>query len=274
MFVPIDLKEGNRILGTEKDDFSAAVLPDCPAGLRPSIETSLHIALPQPVVIHVHCVNTLAWAIRQDGVEKIGKLLDGMPWCWVPYRRPGMELTQAIRQNADDGTRVLILANHGLVIAADSVLTAEHLLREVTEKLTKAARPLARPDFSVLGELADRTELRLPLHEDVHTIACDPISLDLATRGSLYPDHVVFLGRGLPAAADPNNLLPEHGAVAVPGKGVLVRSKLSRGGEEMLLCLANVCRRVESDSPIRTLTDAEELALMTWDAEKFRQSIQ
>jgi rhamnose utilization protein RhaD (predicted bifunctional aldolase and dehydrogenase) len=273
MFVPLDLKEGKRILGAERDDFSSAVLRDCPAGLRPSIETSLHIALPQPVVIHVHCVNTLAWAVRQDGMEKIGELLDGTPWCWVPYRRPGMDLTRAIRQYADDDTSVLILANHGLVIAADSVLKAENLLREVTEKLDKATRPSVRSDFSVLEELAERTGLRLPLHEDVHTIACDPISLNLATRGSLYPDHVVFLGRGMPAAEDPSNFLPEHGAVAVPGKGVLVRSELSRGGEEMLLCLANVCRRIESDSPIRTLTDAEELALMTWDAEKFRKSI-
>src|SRR5579859_2335776 len=34
-----------------------------PEGLRPSIETCLHAVFPQRVVIHVHCVKTLAIAL-------------------------------------------------------------------------------------------------------------------------------------------------------------------------------------------------------------------
>jgi rhamnose utilization protein RhaD (predicted bifunctional aldolase and dehydrogenase) len=32
-----------------------------------SIETAMHGVLPHRVVLHVHCVNTIAWAVRQHG---------------------------------------------------------------------------------------------------------------------------------------------------------------------------------------------------------------
>src|SRR5690348_9287823 len=31
-------------------------------GLRPSVETSVHAVIPQPVVVHIHCVATIALA--------------------------------------------------------------------------------------------------------------------------------------------------------------------------------------------------------------------
>ena len=36
-------------------------------GLRPSIETSVHSVIPSPIVVHIHCVNTIALAVRRDG---------------------------------------------------------------------------------------------------------------------------------------------------------------------------------------------------------------
>jgi rhamnose utilization protein RhaD (predicted bifunctional aldolase and dehydrogenase) len=37
-----------------------------------SIETALHAVLPHRVVLHVHYVNTIAWAIRQDARVQTG----------------------------------------------------------------------------------------------------------------------------------------------------------------------------------------------------------
>ncbi len=42
-------------------------------GLRPSIETTVHALMPQRVVVHVHCVNTIAWAIRADGEARLAE---------------------------------------------------------------------------------------------------------------------------------------------------------------------------------------------------------
>mgnify|MGYP000008442979 CR=1 FL=1 len=49
-------------------------------GLRPSIETTVHALMPQRVVVHVHCVNTIAWAIRADGEQRLAEKLKGFDW--------------------------------------------------------------------------------------------------------------------------------------------------------------------------------------------------
>ena len=36
-----------------------------------SIETAMHAVLPHRVVVHVHSVNTIAWAVRQDGPSQL-----------------------------------------------------------------------------------------------------------------------------------------------------------------------------------------------------------
>ena len=36
-----------------------------------SIETAMHGVLPHRVVLHVHCVNTIAWAVRQDALVQV-----------------------------------------------------------------------------------------------------------------------------------------------------------------------------------------------------------
>src|SRR5689334_12532351 len=64
-----------------------------PSGLRPSVETSVHAVIPQAVVVHIHCVATVAMAVRTDAERAIGECLDGLPglaWTFVPYIKPGV----------------------------------------------------------------------------------------------------------------------------------------------------------------------------------------
>jgi rhamnose utilization protein RhaD (predicted bifunctional aldolase and dehydrogenase) len=65
-------------------------------GLRPSIETTVHALMPQRVVVHVHCVNTIAWAIRADGEQRLAEKLASFNWAYIPYARPGLPLAGAI----------------------------------------------------------------------------------------------------------------------------------------------------------------------------------
>ena len=65
-----------------------------PGGLRPSIETSLHSVFPHRVVVHVHCVNTIALAIRQDARERLAERLQQ---CRLGLR--------ALRQARRDGSQ-------------------------------------------------------------------------------------------------------------------------------------------------------------------------
>jgi len=58
-----------------------------PSPLRPSIETTLHAVMPQRVVVHVHCVETIAQACLSDASERLTAPLAGLDWAFVPYVR-------------------------------------------------------------------------------------------------------------------------------------------------------------------------------------------
>jgi rhamnose utilization protein RhaD (predicted bifunctional aldolase and dehydrogenase) len=58
--------------------------------LRPSIETSVHAILPQRVVVHVDCVETIACACLEDAERRLADKLAGFNWTFIPYVRPGL----------------------------------------------------------------------------------------------------------------------------------------------------------------------------------------
>ncbi|TIW38666.1 MAG: class II aldolase, partial [Mesorhizobium sp.] len=164
--------------------------------LRPSIETTVHALMPQRVVLHVHCVDTISLAVQADCEAQIAERLDGLEWAYVPYRRPGLPLAQGIAERLRPGVDMLILANHGLVVAAETVAGAEALLRRVTGLLARPPREVAEPNLAALTALIGRTGYRLPADVEAHAAAIDQESCRMASGGSLYPDHVIFLGQG------------------------------------------------------------------------------
>jgi rhamnose utilization protein RhaD (predicted bifunctional aldolase and dehydrogenase) len=251
-----------------------------PAGLRPSIETTMHAVLPERVVIHVHCVDTIAWAVDADAPARLAPLLAGLPWAFVPYVRPGVPLTRGIVAARKPDTTVFVLGNHGLVVAAETVEDAEALLAEVRRRLALPVRPAPAPDLERLARLAAGSAYRLPHDESLHAAATDPARLAVARLGSLYPDHVIFLGPGVVALEAGETLAEaEHRAarpvplLLVPGAGALVRTGASAGVEPLGGCLADVTGRLNPDAPIRVLTAEDEDALVNWDAEKYRQTL-
>src|SRR5439155_27201105 len=58
------------------------------SALRPSIETTLHAVMPQKVVVHVHCVETVSIACLSDAADRLAASLQGLNWTFVPYVRP------------------------------------------------------------------------------------------------------------------------------------------------------------------------------------------
>jgi rhamnose utilization protein RhaD (predicted bifunctional aldolase and dehydrogenase) len=103
----------------------------------------------------------------------------------------------------------------------------------------------------------------------------------VARRGSLYPDHVVFLGPGIIAAEASETAAdaarragrPDAPLVVIPGKGVLLHEAATSGARALVRCLADVTCRIASDDVVDPLTSAEEDQLLNWDAEKYRQSL-
>ena len=67
--------------------------------MRPSIETTMHALMPHKYVLHVHCVNTLSWVVQKNYKKKINTFLKGFNWKSVPYKKPGIDLSNEIKKN-------------------------------------------------------------------------------------------------------------------------------------------------------------------------------
>ena len=288
IFVPVGIDP--LLSALERDDPACETCTDFVRGdlnrlaLRPSIETTVHASFAHKVVVHVHCIETISWAVRDDAEERLAERLSGFRWAFVPYRRPGLPLAREIRKRLKPDTDVLVLGNHGLVVAAETVAAAEDLLMRVVPPLRRLARPVPAHDLSALEDLAQASGYSPCPDRVVHGLAVDTVSLIQARKGTLYPDHIVFLGAGIAVmeAGETPKLAaerigragrPEPKLVVVPGKGVLLPSDATPAMHAMTRCLADVAQRLEPADPVRVLTLEDELALTNWDAEKYRQAL-
>lgn len=251
-------------------------------GLRPSIETSLHAVFPQRVVVHVHCVNTLALAIRQDAAEAVAARLAGFGWAIVPYAKPGANLARQVQAVLAPGVDVVVLRNHGLIVAAETVDAAADLLQRVVDAMTADAASVA-PD-PALSRRGDDTYRPLPHDHPLHSVARVPRLLKAALAGSLYPDHVVFCGVGasvLHEAETPSQAvarltaqgLPRPAFLLVPDLGALIATDANAGAQALTRCLGDVLSRLAEGAQVQPLTDDQNAELLDWDAEKYRQRL-
>jgi rhamnose utilization protein RhaD (predicted bifunctional aldolase and dehydrogenase) len=231
-----------------------------------SIETAMHAAMPQRVVLHAHSVNAIAWAVRADGFCQLQLRLEGLRWQWLPYLPSGLPLArgieEALRRSPD--TDLFVLANHGLVLAAEDVRSLESLLAEVRRRLNIIPRFAHPADYAMLTEISADSQWQLPDDDGIHALGTDPVSRKIVSEGILFPCQAIFSGgRGLEAFrpvsccrqrefrdGNPPFLIIEKG-------GVLVSADISPAGLAMLSGLAHVVQRLGPSAPIRYLTQAE-----------------
>ena len=274
VFVDVDLQELRGRLAGDFDDATLKAALASDAALRPSIETPLHALSPFAVVAHVHSVNAIAWAVRRDARARLGERLGGLDWAFVPYARPGAPLAKAVRAAFDAGRpSALVLGNHGLVVAAETIGALRALLDEVEERL--AVEP-ASGVAAVTKKPPPPAGYRWAEDSPCERLAFDERRLAIAANGSLYPDHVVFLGPALTVLRDQKSLstmIPPPKAAIVKGVGVLVREDLTKGALAMLDCLGLVLARLDPEAPVNYLSTDEEAALLGWDAESYRQAL-
>lgn len=288
LFVPVSLKPLLNALhrsDPSAEKSTAFIVEEYnPSNLRPSIETTLHAVLSDRVVIHTHCVDTIAMAVLKDSEQMLENKLKNYSWLWVPYRRPGLPLSKYILEHKKPDTNVIILGNHGLVVSADSVEAAEKLLHSVRNSLRQPVRFQHFKDSDELEDLCSGSDYKPARDPVTHSLAFDKISLNIAKAGSLYPDHVIFLGDGttvvdkfesisetVSRVVNESNTPPI--SIVLPDKGVVMKTDANPGQHAMARCIADVTARMPSKAKYRYLTDNDVHALVNWEAEAYRQAL-
>jgi rhamnose utilization protein RhaD (predicted bifunctional aldolase and dehydrogenase) len=253
----------------------------------------MHAVLPHRVVIHVHSVKTLAWAVRSDGRERLAERLSSIDWQWIPYVASGLPLANAIRGAiaATPSANVFVLANHGLVVCGEDCESAEALLRDVEDRVAVKPRETRGCDATLSAEIAGFPEWRLPETELIHALALDEASLTILKAGVLYPCQAIFLGTSmplLPASAtlactlshvdehhDATRRAVEDGVQPfwiVEGRGLVIGSRMTSTQLAILDGLAEVVQRIDAAAPLHYINESELIALLNEDAHNYRQS--
>jgi rhamnose utilization protein RhaD (predicted bifunctional aldolase and dehydrogenase) len=234
---------------------------------RASVETAMHAALPRRVVLHVHCVNTIAWAVRSDAPMQLRHRLERLRWQWIPYVASGLPLSREIERawSACPDTDVFVLGNHGLVLAGEDAQTVENLLAEVKGRLAIPPRDAPPADCAALLELCEHSPNEsswgLPDDDGLHALGTDPISRSILAGGPLYPCQAIF--SGYPDLNAPFQIVEE--------RGVLVSRSITPAELAMLSGLAQVVQRLSPSAPLRYLTRAEVADLAGQVTDHYRE---
>jgi rhamnose utilization protein RhaD (predicted bifunctional aldolase and dehydrogenase) len=290
--------------------------------LRPSIETFLHALLPQRYILHVHALTTLLYASSK-------RFLDDMATQWdqsqsvpkrsskseplsasqsislskallVPYEKPGIHLAMAMMTGLDHYSAhygispdVIILQNHGLIVASDnpeaiyeSIVAVENDIKayinlpETFGKIYADQRILKKAIKSVMT------------HKRIYVRANEDRDLIHYKVGMpSFPDALVFCGLEPMIVETQNQALSTLDLITEATsryielyddfpKVVLLDSVLYFCGESIKKCLEvqdvlkiqDIIRRELGESLV-TLSKEQAYTLLNWEAEKYRKNL-
>jgi len=244
-----------------------------------SLETAMHAVLPHRIVLHVHCVNTIAWAVRKDAAAQLEARLKGLRWQWIPYAESGLSLAHAVERAMAiaPATDVLVLGNHGLVIGADNAENLGKLLAEVGRRLAVCPRQAHPADYAVLWETSCDSHWETPDDDAVHALATDETSRRILKGGLLYPCQAIFSGDAAEELFHPifnledcRRLYWDRPFLILEGVGVLTRRGMTDAELRMLSGLAQVVQRVTPAAELRYLTSREAARVSGDVAHRYR----
>lgn len=279
ILVPVSLAETLRRVETNTDPAGQTAIVGGQT-LGTSVETAMHTVIPHRVILHVHSVNVIAWAVRADGEEQLKPRLAGLDWQWIPYLPSGLPLAGAIQAAVakDPKTKVFILANHGLVVCGNSPEEAEALLRDVETRVAITPVAVHEPNWEELNVIAGRTGWRVPANPAAHIFGMCPMARRIVQGGILYPCQAIFLSSHVPVfsryvtASDVAETSSAY--FVVDGLGSLLRQRQNPVEGLTLAGLAQVVLRLPEGAPLAYLTQQEVNDLLCADVYHYRERVE
>ncbi len=260
---------------------------------RPSVETLLHAFFPQKFVLHLHpaLVNGLTCS---RGGETEARRLFGDDIVWIPACRPGYILAMELYEKfsaAEEKIDVVLLENHGVFFAADSVPELDRMLLSMTEKLTACIREFPETQYkpekiggggpepgygAKLMKLWGGEHFRFNGSATARAFAA---SAEKAKDMMIpfIPDQVVYCGMGSQFIGDIGSVCGVSSRVAiVRGVGFYSFGKTEKEAENAML-LTEDSMKIAVYS--RSFGGANHLSaelvdfLVHWEAESYRKSV-
>jgi rhamnose utilization protein RhaD (predicted bifunctional aldolase and dehydrogenase) len=275
ILIPLDLLEVRECVRQGMD----------PAERYPcaSLETAMHAVLPHKVVLHVHCVDTIAWAVRTDAPVLLRSKLEGLPWQWISYVASGLPLAREIERvlSVSPEANIFILGNHGLAIGGDDAAIVEALLAEVRSRLGITPRKAHPADYAALLDICWDSPWDLPDDDAVHALGADVTSQRILAGGLLYPCQAIFsdstasdLFHPIPLPAlgqDWRSRYDDRPFLIVEGRGVVVSKSMTPAELAMMSGLAQVVLRIDAAACLRYLRPNEVAAISGQAAYRYRE---
>lgn len=283
--VPQDIGEreawAQEIVRQAVEDFSSSG--------RPSVETPLHDLFDAAYVVHTHppLVNGLTCARNAESACR-----DLFPQAlWVPYVDPGVTLCLQVMRQFEDYVKthgcepsVVIMQNHGLVVAADELAEIDQIHGYIFDALeiayNNAGLDTECPEFET--EETDALPLAERLGEAGQcgvTLKCTGID---PSPGPLTPDHIVYSGVE-PFNPVNGNTLDDYRdrfgsdpRVLIHERTVYVRAATrSQANVACVLAAdgAHVLRLTEAFGGANFMSDEQWRFVVNWEAESYRQSV-
>ena len=205
--------------------------------LRPSVETLMHELLPFTFVIHTHPPMINGITCSQQA-EQAARTVFGEDLVWIPNVNPGFILATTIRDAVAEyqkhhGTPpwLVLLQNHGLVVAAD---TPEEILARHRDVAARVKAHITRfPELDTvpydgrqaetlayqIARAADELVPGTPDHQSVFVCNREVFRHVRSAKAftplsrAFSPDHIVYAGHRIPFLAQTDDFGAELAAV-------------------------------------------------------------
>jgi ribulose-5-phosphate 4-epimerase/fuculose-1-phosphate aldolase len=206
------------------------------SGPKPSLETHFHCFL-KKYVVHIHPTILLP------------HLCSGDPCC-IPYEKPGFHLSKTI-YNRYTQQSCIHLANHGIILTADTIPELLTIAHEEYERFRPAHSISLREFWSIQSEYPDSYIYKLSRAE---TDAYLPILKRYNIR-KITPDVALFL----------------HDSVLIENDFLFIRAPTKQKCLSILEILRSYCECTEQCRT--TLTELQAVDVRLMPSEQYRKSL-
>jgi ribulose-5-phosphate 4-epimerase/fuculose-1-phosphate aldolase len=240
--ISVDGLQQQQIL--DRDNFLDLVIPsDSETNhLSPSIETNLHLLMPQVCVTHIHSLGSIIFGFIDLDRHSLEEFEFEHRLDLLNYGRPGRDLAGMIAKLSLADVEIVILKNHGSIFVGQNFKEIEGMIESF--------------EIFALDLIAS-----LPLNDSF------PAWFEILTGGVMTPDEAVFLGAN-PFSFDSGERI---NSVIIDTEGILsFPEKFNSDQIKIAEFYVFVARHMHRKIAPEYLCVDEVETLLGWDKEKIR----